>query len=784
MSSLLVRIGADIGDFRAGMEAVNKSLQKTAKQVEGSMAGFRKMAETMSSVGSRLTAAISAPLAGVSLATMKAAADMESAETAMTTMLKSTAAAQAHLAELKSFAAQTPFQFTELVDASRRMQALGYSAKEVVPTLRTVGNAASALGMGAEGIHRIMLALGQMRMKGVASAEEMRQLTEAGIPAWDALAKKLGVDMAEAMALVQKRAVSSATAVEAVMSAMNERFAGGMEAQSKTLKGMWSNLQDAAHFALTDIGNVLKPFAERAIKDFLQPVFEKARDLAAAFAALPPSTQNAVVAIGALAVAAPPVIWGIGQLATMVISLRSAIGMVLPLIASPTGLTIAIGTGLVAGVVAAATHCWRLQKELEALEDRTKRSKRAADEWATSWETGWRRLTLEELKHKAVENAEAFKKLGAAVSDGIGITVQMGTAVIDAAGSVDGLGQVAENTTLKTRGLAETLRDLANTREAKKAMEEWMKTLRLAGTAQPLLDAPVIDYTPPFDPSQMLQAPAAPPMPLEMLQGFERGKKAIELVNPQLKTMRESAAKTQTVLQQFGQRMTEIFRDTSKSVADLIWKGGKLGEVLVDAAKEIGKAFTRIALEETFSAVGKQVRSLLKDVPLLGKALDAVFPQAAKAAGAAAGTTGAGTAAAGGLSSAAAGAASGLTGWLGAIGSIGSMVSGIVGNFQFAGMNKSLDLIEHETRYSQIHLSYILDKINRHLPGLDDLNLRMNELMVRGLGIFNAEGDAGLRLAGGAGGVTIHLSGANFIGFRDLDGFLDEIVRRLKQRGV
>jgi hypothetical protein len=37
---------------------------------------------------------------------------------------------------------------------------------------------------------------------------------------------------------------------------------------------------------------------------------------------------------------------------------------------------------------------------------------------------------------------------------------------------------------------------------------------------------------------------------------------------------------------------------------------------------------------------------------------------------------------------------------------------------------------------------------------------------------------------GAGAGVTINMEGSNFIGFRDLDAFLDELVRRLRQRGV
>jgi tape measure domain-containing protein len=65
---------------------------------------------------------------------------------------------------------------------------------------------------------------------------------------------------------------------------------------------------------------------------------------------------------------------------------------------------------------------------------------------------------------------------------------------------------------------------------------------------------------------------------------------------------------------------------------------------------------------------------------------------------------------------------SGLMGTIGAIGGVVSAISGVIGNFQMAGMNKTLDLIEKETRESKIHLQHILeDGVNKYLPKLPEI---------------------------------------------------------------
>jgi len=122
---------------------------------------------------------------------------LQTAQMGFTTMLGSAEKAQAFLDDMADFAAKTPFEYPELLEAAKKMLAYGFSAENVLPTLRAVGDAAAALGAGSEGIDRITLALGQIQAKGKLSAEEMRQLTEAGVPAWHILAEAMGTTVPE-----------------------------------------------------------------------------------------------------------------------------------------------------------------------------------------------------------------------------------------------------------------------------------------------------------------------------------------------------------------------------------------------------------------------------------------------------------------------------------------------------------------------------------------------------------------------------------------------------------
>jgi tape measure domain-containing protein len=345
-SELAVKFTGDARSLSEAFRVVNADLAKTAAQVNRQTVGFRQMGEGAAAVGQSLSLGITVPLVGLGAAALKSAGAIEQTGVAFTGMLKSSAAAKAKMEELKAFAASSPFEFPELADSARRMLALGISAKDVVPTLRTVGDAASALGIGAEGINRITLAIGQMKLKGTAQAEEMRQLAEAGIPAWDALAKKLNVDVAAAMKMVENRSVSAQVAIDAVTEAMTERFGGGMAAQAMTLVGMWSNVRDSVGFALADIGKSMAPAAKMLITDFIQPSIEGVKWLAAEFAELPVSAQAAVLGLAGITATAGPVVFVMGQLVQSGAAVATAWPVVTKALAATGAMAVDLGAKL------------------------------------------------------------------------------------------------------------------------------------------------------------------------------------------------------------------------------------------------------------------------------------------------------------------------------------------------------------------------------------------------------------------------------------------------------
>ncbi|NSW90209.1 MAG: tape measure protein [Firmicutes bacterium] len=169
--------------------------------------------------------------------------DFEQTQIAFETMLKSAEKATKFLAEAEDFANRTPFEFPELADSAKLMQAFGFNIEKVLPMLETIGDTSSGLGAGSEGIERIVRALGQMQAKGRVMTQEMLQLQELGVPAAEILMQKLGLTQ-EQVADIGQEGIEAGRAIQALLEGMEERFGGMMQKQSRTLKGLLSTIKD------------------------------------------------------------------------------------------------------------------------------------------------------------------------------------------------------------------------------------------------------------------------------------------------------------------------------------------------------------------------------------------------------------------------------------------------------------------------------------------------------------------------------------------------------------
>lgn len=170
-------------------------------------------------------------------------AEMEQYTTSLEVMLGSTEKASAMIEKMRDFAAKTPLTLENVISGGSLLMSYGVDESNLIDTMTKLGDLASG---NAEKMDRITLAYGQMLAKGKVTGEELRQMTEAGVPLQTALAESIGVTGEEFSKMVSKGKVGIDDLNKAItgLTTGNGKFAGMMEKQSQTMQGMLSTLQD------------------------------------------------------------------------------------------------------------------------------------------------------------------------------------------------------------------------------------------------------------------------------------------------------------------------------------------------------------------------------------------------------------------------------------------------------------------------------------------------------------------------------------------------------------
>lgn len=400
-----LKLNAD--EYLRGIDNAIGGWDKFQKQFDEANRGAEAWASSMISSGAALTAGITVPIVGVGAAALSMASQFQQADIAFTTMLGSAEQSAAFLKELKEFAASTPFEFPELQDAAKKMMALGFESQTVIPIMRTIGDAVAGLGGNSALIDRITLQLGQMMAKGKVAASEMKTLAEAGIPAWQLLADKIGVSVPEAMKMAEKGAITAAEAIPAILEGMAEKFGGMMEKQAQTAAGKFSNMKDQITFILADLGKSLLPFANM-VMEFAKPMLEAIKFLVDGFAALPMPIQSVAVGLAAFAAAVGPILVALGLFTQGIIALSPLLGTT-GLMGTLTALGSLLGPiALAVAAVAAAWGLWQLEPVQSALKS----------VWDTI--TGFWNETLKPFVDTVVAAGQAFAAFaGDVISSGL-----------------------------------------------------------------------------------------------------------------------------------------------------------------------------------------------------------------------------------------------------------------------------------------------------------------------------------------------------------------------------
>ena len=228
------------------------------KQVQGTAGGIERNIKSlgMAAVKYLGPAFLAGAVIKAGKAAVGAAAQYEKLNVQLKVLMGSADSANRLFGALREFAVKTPFQLEQLAQASTQLLAYGTAAKDIIPTLQNLGNA--ALGQ-SDKLDRLVLAYGKLQTKGKATLEELNMFTEAGVPLMQALADQIGITKQEVFEYVTAGKVGFAEVNEAIkaLTTGQGQFAGMLEENSKTLIGLMSTAKDSVTDLAATIGNEL-----------------------------------------------------------------------------------------------------------------------------------------------------------------------------------------------------------------------------------------------------------------------------------------------------------------------------------------------------------------------------------------------------------------------------------------------------------------------------------------------------------------------------------------------
>lgn len=205
---------------------------------------------------------------------------MEGYVTNFTTMLGGSAeAANGMVGSLQKLASATPLAMSDLAGGAQTLLAFGVASDDVSGTLQRLGDI--SLG-NADKMQSLARAYGKATAQGKLTGETVQMMIDAG---WNPLID-ICDQTGESMEEVQKRMAAGSISAEELTQAVNHatdaggKFAGGMEAASKTVAGLMSTLQDNVNAML---GELMQPVSDTMRSTLLLTAIDAVDQLMTAF---------------------------------------------------------------------------------------------------------------------------------------------------------------------------------------------------------------------------------------------------------------------------------------------------------------------------------------------------------------------------------------------------------------------------------------------------------------------------------------------------------------------
>ena len=169
---------------------------------------------------------------------------LEKSQAAWNTLLGSQEKAADQMQYLQGMAESAPFSLEALDSGAQKLAQMGYQGRQLRQILRGAGEAAAAVGGGDASMTAIIDALAQIGREGRASQDALDAIAGQGVPVWEMLAQQMGRSVTEIRTMSQEGQLLADTVIPSLAEGMQTQFGGAMQAQSQTMQGMTTSLQN------------------------------------------------------------------------------------------------------------------------------------------------------------------------------------------------------------------------------------------------------------------------------------------------------------------------------------------------------------------------------------------------------------------------------------------------------------------------------------------------------------------------------------------------------------
>lgn len=343
------------------------SLSKSSKSIDKLSNSFSSVGKVASKAGNALTVGLTTPLIALGTAGVKYNAQMEDFQANLTTLLGNADKASEMLNTLKQMANTTPFETTDLLQATQMMLGFGLEADKTTGYLQTLGD----ISMGnSEKLMSLTRAFSQIGASGKATMEDINQMIDAGFNPLQIISEQTGKSMAELRDEVSAGKISFEDIAGAMQVATSEggRYYNAMEKASQTMNGKLSTAMDALNTALGELTQSLLPIVTKIV--------EKITEWANAFANLDEGTQETILKIAGIIAVAGPLLSIIGKISSGIdgiIKIAGKIGKVFSsgstavkllgsafsFLTSPIGIVI----GIIGAIIGVIIYLWNTNED-------------------------------------------------------------------------------------------------------------------------------------------------------------------------------------------------------------------------------------------------------------------------------------------------------------------------------------------------------------------------------------------------------------------------------------